>query len=523
MKAFSNRSADILKRVPATLVAGTMFLGGAIRSLGGYALGSSIAALTIPVAGLALSAQILSATPAAADVFDAESFTLKNGLQVVVLPNHRAPVVFQIIAYRVGAADGLPGKNGVAHFLEHLMFKATDKLQSGQFTREIDRRGGTDNAFTNQDMTAFHQEIAKENLPLVMSMEADRMTGLKLTDSVVLPERDVIIEERRQRIENEPGSQLQEMMNAVLFLNHPYRLPVIGWRHEMEQYTTKDAVDFYHRFYAPNNAVLVVAGDVTVDQVRLLAQDTFGKLPRHDVPVRQRLSEPQQDAPRQVELTSDLVRQSYMVKDYLAPSYRIGLDNQPAKDNDAYALQLLSNILGEGTTSRLYRRLVINDKSATDAGANYDPSAYDLGSFTVYGSPVPGGDMKKVEAAIADEISLILKDGVTEDELKAAKQRLRIETVKARDSLQGPAVLIASALATGRSLRDVQAWPDRIAAVTAADIQRAAKRVFDDRHSVTGRLLATGGSQLVDQAPSGRPALPQGGTGASGVPGGTVN
>jgi zinc protease len=348
------------------------------------------------------------------------------------------------------------------------------------------------------------------------------MNGLKLTDSVVLPERDVIIEERRQRIENEPGSQLQEMMNAVLFLNHPYRLPVIGWRHEMEQYTTKDAVDFYHRFYAPNNAVLVVAGDVTLDQVKQLAQDTFGKLPRRDVPGRQRLAEPQQNAPRQVELTSDLVRQSYMVKDYLAPSYRIGLDNQSAKDNDAYALQLLSTILGEGTTSRLYRRLVINDKSATDAASSYDPSAYDLGTFTVYGSPVPGGDMKKVETAIADEISLILKDGVTEDELKAAKQRLRIETAKSRDSLQGPAVLIASALVTGRSLADVQAWPDRIAAVTAADIQRAAKRVFDDKHSVTGRLLAAGGSQLVDQAP-GRPAVPQGGTGTSGVPGGTVN
>src|SRR5262249_41834165 len=180
----------------------------------------------------------------------------------------------------------------------------------------------------------------------------------------------------------EPGSQLQEMMNAVLFLNHPYRLPVIGWRHEMEQYTTKDAVDFYHRFYAPNNAVLVVAGDVTVNQVKQLAQDTFGKLPHRDVPARQRLAEPQQNAPPQVELTSDLVRQSYVVKDYLAPSYRIGLDSQPAKDNDAYALELLSTILGDGTTSRLYRRLVINDKSATDAASSYDPSAYDLGTFT---------------------------------------------------------------------------------------------------------------------------------------------
>lgn len=504
----------MMQRVPAALVAGTMFLGSAFGQIGGAPLGLAAVSATV---------MTVSARPAAADIFDAQTFTLKNGMQVVVLPNHRAPVVFQITAYRVGAADGLPGKNGVAHFLEHLMFKATDKLQAGQFTREIDRRGGTDNAFTNQDMTAFHQEIAKEHLPLIMSMEADRMTGLKLTDAVVLPERDVIVEERRQRIDNEPGAQLQEMMNASLFLNHPYRLPVIGWRHEMERYSTKDAVDFYHRFYAPNNAVLVVAGDVTVEEVRELAQKTFGALPRRDVPPRQRLAEPQQTAPRQVELTSDLVRQSYMVKNYLAPSYRIGLDNQPAKDNDAYALQLLSEILGDGSTSRLYRRLVINDKLATDAACSYDPSAYDLGTFTVYGSPVPGGDMKKLEATIADEISLILKDGVTEDELKAAKQRLRIETVKARDGLAGPAVLIASALATGRTLQDVQSWPDRIAAVSAADIQRAARRVFDDRHAVTGRLLATGGSQLTTEAPASRPATVPSGAGTSGVPGGTVN
>jgi zinc protease len=491
-----------LRRVPATLVAGTMLFGAALAPAGFIIAGSQ-----------------LVARPAIADIVDAQTFTLKNGLQVVVLPNHRAPVVFQMIAYRVGAADGLPGKNGVAHFLEHLMFKATDKLQAGQFTKEIDRRGGTDNAFTNQDMTAFHQEIAKEHLPLIMSMEADRMTGLRLTDAVVMPERDVIIEERRERTDNEPGAQLQEMMNASLFLNHPYRLPVIGWLHEMQQYSTKDAVDFYHRFYAPNNAILVVAGDVTLDQVKHLAEQDFGSLPRHDVPPRQRLSEPQQTAPREVSLTSDLVRQSYMVKSFLAPSYRVGLDSQASKDNDAYALLLLSDILGEGTTSRLYRRLVINDKSATDAASSYDPSAYDLGSFTVYGSPVPGGDMKKVEAAIADEIALILKDGVTEDELRAAKQRLRIETIKARDSLSGPAVLIASALVNGRSLQDVQAWPDRVAAVTVADIQRAAHRVFEDKRSVTGRLLATGASQL-NQAPGAKSVLPP--APATGVPGGSV-
>ncbi len=478
--------------MPATLIAGIVFLGFSLA----------------PEMGRA-------------EVFDAQSFTLKNGLQVVVLPNHRAPVVYQMIVYRVGAADGLPGKNGVAHFLEHLMFKGTDKLQPGQFTKEIDRRGGADNAFTNQDMTAYHQEIAKENLPLIMSMEADRMTHLRLTDAVVLPERDVIIEERRLRIDNEPGAQLMEMMNAALFLNHPYRLPVIGWRHEMEQYTTADAVAFYHRYYAPNNAILVIGGDVTVQQVRQLAEKYFGPLPRHDLPARQRLQEPQQVAPRQVELTSDLVTQPYVVKTYLAPSYRLGLDNRPAKDNDAYALLLLSEILGDGTSSRLYRRLVITDKTATDADCSYDPGAYDLGTFSFYGSPVPGGDLKKIEAAVADEIALVLKDGVTDDELARAKQRLRIATVKARDGLSGPVGLVAAALASGRSLADVQAWPDRIDAVTAADIQRAAKQVFDDRHSVTGRLLVAR-AETAGTPPAEQPQVPRGNAIDGAAPSGTM-
>lgn len=493
MKAYSKNGRSGLLRMPAILIAGIMLLGA-----------------------------VLAPRASWAQIFDAETFTLKNGLQVVVVPNHRAPVVFQMIAYRVGAADGPPGKNGIAHFLEHLMFKATDKLKAGQFTQEIDHRGGGDNAFTNQDMTAYHQEIAKEHLPLVMSMEANRMTKLRLTDAVVMPERDVIIEERRERIDNEPGAQLTEMMNAALFLNHPYRLPVIGWRHEMEHYSTADAVAFYHRYYAPNNAVLVIGGDVTVPEVKRLAEKYFGPIPRHDLPPRQRLQEPQQRAPRQVELTSDLVRQPYVVKTYLAPSYRLSLDNRPAQDDDAYALLLLSEILGDGTGSRLYRRLVITDKSATSADCSYDPGAYDLGTFSFYGSPVPGGDLSKVEAAINDEITLVLKDGVTEEEIALAKKRLRIATVKARDSLSGPVGMIAAALTNGRSLADVQAWPERIDAVTAIDIQRAARRVFDDRQSVTGRLLVANPVAAAKLAPQAAPPLPQSPeTGA--MPSGTVN
>ena len=235
------------------------------------------------LAGFAFWTALCLAQPSQAELFVADTFTLENGLQVVVLPKHLAPVVYQILVYKAGAADGAPGKNGVAHFLEHLMFKGTKRFGDGVFTREVDRHGGNDNAFTNQDVTAYHQQIAKRDLPLIMEMEADRMNGLVLSDPIVLPERDVIIEERHQRIENNPGAQLSEMMDAVLFLNHPYRLPIIGWQHEMQTYTTQDAIDFYTKHYAPNNAVLVIAGDVTTDEVKALVGFGDGEWRHKDV------------------------------------------------------------------------------------------------------------------------------------------------------------------------------------------------------------------------------------------------
>src|SRR5262249_22221533 len=233
-------------------------------------------------AGLFLGLALALAAPgsAHADIFEAHEFTLPNGLDVVVVPNHLSPVVVQAVVYKAGAAHGLPGKNGIPHFLEHLMFKATKTLASGQFSKEIDKRGGTDNAYTTQDVTVFHQEIAKEHLPLIMRMEADRMVNLQLTDKTVLPERDVILQERGERTDNEPGSRLSEAMDAVLYRNHPYRLPVIGWRHEMEEYTTQDALAFYDRFYEPNNVVLLVGGGVTVEEVHKLAAKYFGPSPK---------------------------------------------------------------------------------------------------------------------------------------------------------------------------------------------------------------------------------------------------
>jgi zinc protease len=458
------------------------------------------------LAGLAMSAALIAApsgfTTARADLFVADTFTLANGLEVVVLPKHLAPVVYQILVYKVGAADGAIGKNGVAHFLEHLLFKGTKKVAPGAFSKEIDRRGGSDNAFTDQDVTAYHQQIAKRDLPLIMEMEADRMNNLVLSDPIVLPERAVIIEERRQRTENNPGAQLGEMMNAALFLNHPYRLPVIGWRHEMEAYTTQDAIDLYEKYYAPNNAVLVIAGDVTTEEVKALAEKYYGPIPKKDVAPRVRLQEPEAYAPRRVTLESQFVDQPSVSRTYQAPSYRM------AQGNDAYALQVLDEILGGNNVGRLYRRLVVEQGLADYAGSRYDPSAFDQGTFSFYGAPRQGGKVEAIEQALDAEIARLLKDGVTDQEVTDAKRRMEISAVKSRDSLSGAARLVATRMASGSTLADVQAWPDRIQQVTAAEVLAAAKAVFVLNESVTGLLLpepgaAAGPTPPVLPAPAG--------------------
>jgi zinc protease len=436
-------------------------------------------------AGLFLGAALAVAAsgPARADIFEAHEFKLSNGLEVVVVPNHLSPIIVQAVVYKAGAADGLPGKNGIAHFLEHLMFKGTKILAQGQFSKEIDKRGGSDNAYTSQDVTVYHQEIAKEHLDLVMRMEADRMVNLTLTDAIVLPERDVILQERGERIDNQPGARLAEAVDAVLYRNHPYRLPVIGWRHEMEAYTTEDALEFYKRFYEPGNAVLVIGGDVTPEEVRALAEKHFGPIPKAEPVTRRRLQEPPPSAPRRVALSDERVRQPYLIRSYLAPNYRA------AKGNEGYALTVLSEILTGGTAGRLYRRMVIEQQSVLGIDTGYDGGAYDLGRFNFYATPRQGGDLATAEQAMDKEIAALLKDGVTDQEVADAKRRLQIAAIKSRDSVSGPVFIVAETLGKGRTLADVQAWPDRIGAVTAADVAAVAAQIFKPENSVTGTLL----------------------------------
>ena len=438
---------------------------------------------------------------AQAKVFSPETFTLENGLQVVVITSRRAPVVTQMVFYKVGGTDETAGKSGLAHFLEHLMFRGTKTYGPGQFSAIVARLGGNENAFTTADYTAYHQSVAIEALPRVMELEADRMANLVLDRKTVDTEREVILEERRQRIDNNPSAQLSEMLNAVLYLNHPYRIPVIGWEHEMAGLTEEDVQAFYGHWYAPDNAILVLSGDISAAEAKPLVEKYYGPVARREVPQRIRPTEPQQFAPRRVTLESAEVQQPSWVRIYQAPSYA------GAKNGQAYALDVLAQILGGGSTGRLYRHLAVEQKLAAGVWGYYDGDRIDLGSFTFAATPNPGGKLETIEAAIDKEIADLLANGVTDEEVARAKDSLVAGAVKARDSLMGPANTLGVALAVGQTVDEVEAWPDRIATVTRDQIEAAAKSVFDINRSATGLLLpAAAGAD--GSAPAGAPPVP---------------
>jgi zinc protease len=434
----------------------------------------------------ALAATAALATPGLAETARTgavSDFTLDNGLEIVVIPDHRTPVVTHMIWYRVGSADETPGKSGLAHFLEHLMFKGTAKSPPGKFAQTINEVGGQENAFTSNDYTAFYQRLPREQLETVMAFEADRMTGLVLTDANVLPERDVVLEEQNQRVANDPAAQLTEQVQAALYLNHPYGRPVIGWRHEIEALTREDALAFYRRFYTPNNAAVVIAGDVSAEEVGALAQNTYGKVARRsELGPRLRPQEPAPVAMRQVTLADLRVAQPSLNRSYLVPS----LTTARA---DAEALEVLAHILGTGATSRLYRALVIDQGLAADAGAWYQGAALDATRFGIYASPRPGIGLAPLEQALDGVIAELAEHGVTDEELTRAKTRLIADFVYAQDNQMALARFYGLALTTGSTIEDVRARAERIRAVTSDQVRDAARRWLDRRRSVTGYLV----------------------------------
>jgi zinc protease len=443
-----------------------------------------------PRAGLGLAAFTLAmlAVAVAADGTRVSQrvseFTLQNGLHVLVIPDHRAPVVTQMIWYKIGAADEPRGSSGIAHFLEHLMFKGTDRIPLGQFSKTIARNGGEDNAFTNHDVTAYFQRVAKDRLPLVMEMEADRMVNLRLTEEEVTTERKVILEERRTRVDNDPGSILQEQMMAALYSNHPYGIPIIGWEHEIRALDREDALSFYRRFYSPENAILVVAGDVEPEEVKKLAENTFGKIaPSGTVNGRVRPQEPQHYAPVKVTLEDARAGRTTVQRYYLAPSYA------SAPPGEAEALDLLMRVAATGSVSQIYKRLVIEEKKAANAGGWYSDSGVDSGRLGFYAIAAKDVTAEELEAAIDGVIASLRDKGVTQEELDRARASYLAEFIYTTDSQSRMARHYGWRLATGMTVTDVEDWPDRLKRVTVEDVREAARKYLVDKNSVTGYLL----------------------------------
>ena len=426
---------------------------------------------------------LLAIAASAADAAEVSTHRLDNGLEIVVIPDDRAPVVTHMVWYRVGAADEPAGKSGIAHYLEHLMFKGTDDIPAGQFSEIIAANGGQDNAFTSYDYTGYFQRIAADRLPLVMEMEADRMVDLVISEAVWVPERDVVLEERRSRVDSSPGAILGEQRNAALYLNHPYGIPIIGWEHEIMDLTRQDALDFYARYYAPNNAILIVAGDVTAEGVVALAEEHFGQLaPSESLPARLRPQEPPALAPRRIHYADPRVQQAYTVRSYIAPERNAGAQE------DAAALTILAELLGGGATSVLYRALVVEQGIAVSAGAFYGATALDPTSFSVF--VVPSGDveLETAETAMDEALAQFLEDGPDPAHLARIKVQVRASEIFARDSQEGLARAYGQALTSGLTVDDVADWPAVLDAVTAEDIMRVAGEVFDLRRSVTAEL-----------------------------------
>jgi len=428
---------------------------------------------------LSLLAFFMTLSPAFAaseKMFNAETFTLGNGLKVIVIPNHRAPVVTHMMWYKFGAADEQPGKSGVAHFLEHLMFKGTPSVPDGQFSRIVKRLGGNDNAFTTQDYTTYYQNVPRAQLETVIRMEADRMKNLTLREEEVASERQVIIEERRQRIDNQPQAKFQEQLMSALYVNHPYGLPVIGWLHEMRTLTREDAFDYYNEWYAPNNAILIVSGDVTAATLKPLAEKYYGPIPAQTLPDRTRTRPAPIVASQRLMLEDPRIGQPVIMKVWRVPR---GSD----------AMQILAEILGGTSTSRFYKSLVVNKKLAVSVGASYDPLSLNDTTFTIYATPTPGTSPSALEAALGQEIVNVMAQGVTLEELNSAKGRISASMTYYLDSLQGPAILFGRALGSGFSVDYVENRPARIERLTIDDISHAAATIFQSEDMPVAGLL----------------------------------
>lgn len=409
-----------------------------------------------------------------------EQFSLSNGMKVVVVPNHTVPAVTHMVWYTVGAADDPYGKSGLAHFLEHMMFKGTESVPMGEFSKRIEKAGGISNAFTSEDYTAYFQIVAKDYLPMVMEMESDRMSHLKLDPAEILKEKQVILEEREMRVENSIGGFTNEQINAAMFHQHPYRIPTIGWVDEIRKLSVADVQDFYNRIYHPANAFLLVAGDVTVDEVKKLAEKYYGVIPAGEKFIRNWPDEPEHKASTSIGLTHPLAKQPFWEQGFLAPSYG-------TKDGRQYveALTLLDYILGADKTGILYRDLVEGKKLASGVSTGYSGGVIGPAVFSVSVTPVEGASLDEIAKIASADIEKLTTSEISEADLTLAKDAMTAWRTYQLEGLRSMAFALGSMLAEGRSVDDYLEFEKKIRAVTAADIKAAATYVFTPQNSVT--------------------------------------
>jgi zinc protease len=449
---------------------------------------------------LVLAAVFLS-LPAQAGVFFPETFTLENGLQVVVVPNHLAPAVTQMVWYKFGSSDEVPNKSGLAHYLEHLMFRGTFTMPPGEFSKKIAAQGGNDNAFTSYDYTAFYETIAADRLEMAMQMEADRMQNLRITPITASPELRVVLNERQQRTDNSPEGRFEEKLRHTLLPDYPYGIPVIGWRNEIEKLSATDADDFYNHHYAPNNAVVIISGDVTVDEVKKLAGDTFGKIPRRDISARKAFPPLKKPSEARVVMVDAGVEQPQLQFDAVMPSY------STQTSGEAYAFEVLAEVLDSGEVGVLYHDLVAAQGVASGVDTNYDPDARGDAIFTIALVPQPGKKPEILEKALHDELQKLAQQGIDAKSIEYAKKRLVRDAIFARDSLATPGYVYGEALTTGHTVEDVEVWPDRIAAVTPERVNAALRQLVDSPYAVTGLLLPDKNASAAAKAAARKPAL----------------
>jgi zinc protease len=419
-----------------------------------------------------------------AALFNPKTFSLENGLKVVVIENHRAPLVTQMIWYKVGSADDPHDAKGVAHYLEHLMFKGPEGSASQEFSKILNRMGGTFNASTGPDATNYYVTVAADKLDLVMKLEAERMSSLVILDEQAIPELDVILEERKTRYETDPFGKFHESLRASWFWNHPYRHPGIGWESDIKSLTPQKAREFYKNWYGPNNAILIIAGDVTFEEVQKRAKKYFGLLPARPLLVRKREPEPSH---RDIEET--MILRSH---DVLQPYYILALPKPIFKKDlkTSYAAQVLSYILTNGPTSLFYKTLIEEKRLASSVSFDYDGYCLDPDYALLSAQPNPGKTIAAVEEAAEKEINKILKEGISSQEVKKAKDRMLAGLAYLRDSALGGAFELGAALVIDMPLEEIENWPERIKAVTAEDVNAAMRMTFGSKRKIKGYLLA---------------------------------